>query len=87
MIRLPEAVYVAELTIDDKKVIAQGKAKLNYGGKARSRKSVVKMALLLNDPSDCVVQLIPSTADLITAGNARAATMLRLRRTTQLVGP
>jgi hypothetical protein len=42
-------VYVAELTIDDKKVIAQGKAKLNYGGKARSRKSVVKMALLLND--------------------------------------
>lgn len=49
MIRLPEAVYVAELTIDNKKVIAQGKAKLNYGGKARSRKSVVKMALLLND--------------------------------------
>jgi hypothetical protein len=49
MIRLPEAVYVAELTIDDNKVIAQGKAKLKYGGKARSRKSVVKMALLLND--------------------------------------
>jgi hypothetical protein len=49
MIRLPQAVYVAELTIEDKKVIAQGKAKLNYGGKARSRKSVVKMALLLND--------------------------------------
>jgi hypothetical protein len=49
MIRLPDAVYVAELTIDDKRVIAQGKAKLNYGGKARSRKSVVKMALLLND--------------------------------------
>jgi len=47
-IRLPEAVYVAELTIDDKAVIAQAKKKLSYGGKARSRKSVVKMALLLN---------------------------------------
>jgi hypothetical protein len=47
-IRLPEAVYVAELTIEDKKVIAQGKTKLGYRGKARSRKSVVKMALLLN---------------------------------------
>jgi hypothetical protein len=49
MIKLPEAVCVAELAIDDKKVIAQGTAKLNYGGKARTRKSVVKMALLLND--------------------------------------
>jgi len=49
MIRLPEAVYVAELTIDDKKVIAQGTAKLGYKGQARGRKSVVKMALLLND--------------------------------------
>jgi hypothetical protein len=48
-IRLPEAVYVAELTIDDKAVIAQAKAELGYRGKARSRKSVVKMALLLND--------------------------------------
>jgi hypothetical protein len=47
-IRLPEAVYVAELTIDDKAVIARAKAKLGYKGKARSRKSVVKMALLLN---------------------------------------
>jgi hypothetical protein len=47
-ILLPEAVYVAELTIDDKAVIAQGKAELGYKGKARSRKSVVKMALLLN---------------------------------------
>jgi hypothetical protein len=47
-IGLPEAVYVAELTIDDKAVIAQAKAKLGYKGKARSRKSVVKMALLLN---------------------------------------
>jgi len=49
MIKLPEAVYVAELAIEDKKVIAQGKAKLGYKGQARSRKSVVKMALLLND--------------------------------------
>lgn len=47
-ISLPEAVYVAELTIDDEKVIAQAKKKLDYKGKARSRKSVVKMALLLN---------------------------------------
>jgi hypothetical protein len=47
-IGLPEAVYVAELTIDDKAVIAQATAKLGYKGKARSRKSVVKMALLLN---------------------------------------
>lgn len=46
-IKLPEAVYVAELTIDDKKVIAQAKTKLSYKGKARSRRSVVKMALLL----------------------------------------
>jgi hypothetical protein len=46
-IRFPEAVYVAELTIDDKAVITQAKTKLSYKGKARSRKSVVKMALLL----------------------------------------
>ncbi|WFU52366.1 SMEK domain-containing protein [Bradyrhizobium pachyrhizi] len=47
-IRLPKTVYVGELTIDDKKVIAQAKTKLGYKGKARSRRSVVKMALLLN---------------------------------------
>jgi hypothetical protein len=47
-IRLPEAVYVAELTIDDKAVIGRAKTELGYRGKARSRKSVVKMALLLN---------------------------------------
>jgi hypothetical protein len=47
-IRLPEVVYVAELTVSDKAVIAQAKTKLNYQGKARSRRSVVKMALLLN---------------------------------------
>lgn len=47
-IRLPKAAYVAELTIDDKAVIARAKAELNYKGKAKSRKSVVKMALLLN---------------------------------------
>lgn len=47
-ISLLEAVYVAELTIDDKAVIARAKAELAYKGKARSRKSVVRMALLLN---------------------------------------
>lgn len=47
-ISLPNAVYVAELTIDDETVIARGQAELGYKGKARSRKSVVKMALLLN---------------------------------------
>jgi hypothetical protein len=47
-IRLPEAAYVAELTIDDQAVIDRAKAELNYKGKAKSRKSVVKMALLLN---------------------------------------
>lgn len=48
-IRLPEAVYVAELMIDDKAVIAQAKAELNYRGYAKGRRAVVKMALLLND--------------------------------------
>jgi hypothetical protein len=47
-IRLPEAAHVAELTIDDKAVIARAKSELNYKSKARSRRSVVKMALLLN---------------------------------------
>ncbi len=47
-IRVPDAVYVAELTIDDKAITAQAKSELGYRGKARSRKSVVKMALLLN---------------------------------------
>lgn len=47
-IALPGAVYVAELAIDDKKVIAEAKIKLGYKGYARSRKAVVKMALLLN---------------------------------------
>ena len=47
-IRLPEAAYVAELTIDDQSVIARAKAELNYKGKAKSQRSVVKMALLLN---------------------------------------
>lgn len=47
-IRLPEAAYVAELTIDDQSVLARAKAELNYKGKAKSQKSVVKMALLLN---------------------------------------
>ena len=44
----PEAVYVAELKVDDKAVIARAKTELGYKGKARGRKSVIKMALLLN---------------------------------------
>lgn len=48
-ITLPDYVYVAELAIDDKAVIRDAKAQLNYRGKARSKKSVVKMALLLNE--------------------------------------
>ncbi|MFG1230396.1 SMEK domain-containing protein [Xanthobacter wiegelii] len=47
-IHLPVAVYAAELTIDDMAVITQARAELGYKGKARSRKSIVKMALLLN---------------------------------------
>ena len=48
-IRLPEAVYVAELTINDKAVIERAKAELSYRGYAKGRRAVVKMALLLND--------------------------------------
>ena len=48
-IRMPRAVYVAELTINDKEVIAQARRSLSYKRKTRSRTSVVKMALLLND--------------------------------------
>lgn len=47
-IQLPGAVYVADLMIDDKAVAARAKAELGYKGMARSRKAVVKMALLLN---------------------------------------
>lgn len=46
---MPQAVYVAELTINDKEVVALARKTLSYRGKARSRTSVVKMALLLND--------------------------------------
>jgi hypothetical protein len=48
-ITLPDAIYVAELMIDDKAVIVRAKQELNYRGYAKSRRSVVKMALLLND--------------------------------------
>lgn len=55
-VRLPEAVYVAELTIDDKAVIERAKVELSYKGHARGRRAVVKMALLLNDvPTDAWV--------------------------------
>ena len=48
-IRLPDAVYVAELTIDDKAVVERAKVELSYRGYAKARRAVVKMALLLND--------------------------------------
>jgi hypothetical protein len=51
-IQLPQDVYVADLTIDDKVVIARSTDELGYKGKARSRKSTVKMALLLNGVED-----------------------------------
>ena len=46
-IDLPEAVYVAEISIDDEAVIARAKAELNYGGRSKNRRSIIKMALLL----------------------------------------
>lgn len=47
-IRLPRNVYVAELVIDEKAVIERAKAELGYKGKARSKASIVRMALRLN---------------------------------------
>ncbi len=49
--KLPDHVYVAELNIDKKAVIASAKEQLGYRGKARSDRAIVKMALLLNDVS------------------------------------
>lgn len=46
-VQLPEAVYVADLAIDDKAIITRAKAELGYGGRSRKRRSTVKMALLL----------------------------------------
>ena len=46
-IELPKAVHVADLAIEDNIVIARAKAELGYGGRSRNRRSVVKMALLL----------------------------------------
>lgn len=46
-ISLPASVWVAELAIDDKAVIERAKAELSYQGKAKGRRSVIKMALLL----------------------------------------
>ncbi|OLP58936.1 hypothetical protein BJF93_23230 [Xaviernesmea oryzae] len=48
-IRLPDTVYVAELTIDDRAVVERAKVELSYRGYAKGRRAVVKMALLLND--------------------------------------
>lgn len=47
-IKLPPAVWVAEVAIDDKDVIKRAKAELAYQGKAKGRRSVVRMALLLH---------------------------------------
>lgn len=46
-IELPEHVYVAELAIDEKAVLARAKEELGYKGNARKKRSTVKMALLL----------------------------------------
>ncbi|MGB6231526.1 MAG: SMEK domain-containing protein [Litorimonas sp.] len=46
-IELPDALLVANLAIDDKAVVARAKAELNYRGRSKNRRSVVKMALLL----------------------------------------
>lgn len=46
-IELPTDLYVGELSIDEKAVIARAKDELGYRGRARSTKAVVKMALLL----------------------------------------
>jgi hypothetical protein len=46
-VELPKSVYVAELAIDDKAVAARAKAELNYGGRSTNRRSIIKMALLL----------------------------------------
>jgi hypothetical protein len=49
LIRPPEAVYVAELTIDDKEVIARARKSLSYKRNPRHRNTTVKLALLLNN--------------------------------------
>lgn len=46
-VNLPTDVYVGELSIDEKAVKSRAKEELGYRGRARSTKSVVKMALLL----------------------------------------
>ena len=47
-IELPQAIYVADLVIDDKATIRRAKAELGYKGGAKRRRAVVKMALLLD---------------------------------------
>lgn len=46
-IRLPASVWVGELSIDDRAVIERAKVELSYQGKAKGRRSIIKMALLL----------------------------------------
>ena len=50
-LQLPEALYVAELTIDRKAVVKRATAELAYRGKARSDASIVRMSLRLNEVS------------------------------------
>ncbi len=46
-VRLPSSFWVAELALDDKAILERAKVELAYKGKAKGRRSVVKMALLL----------------------------------------
>ena len=48
-IDLPPNVYVADLAIDEKSVVEAAKAKLGYKRTTRKKRSIVKMALLLNE--------------------------------------
>ena len=48
-IELPQHVYVADLAIDEKAVLERAEAELGYKRKTRKKRSIVKMALLLNE--------------------------------------
>lgn len=50
---LPEKVYVAEVVIDEKEVVAMAQEQLNFKRKkATSKQSLIRMALLLNGQSE-----------------------------------
>jgi len=48
-IELPEHIYVADLAVDEKTVLERAKAELGYKRKTRKKRSIVKMALVLNE--------------------------------------